>query len=144
MRGKKALLDNLPVEIRKCLASPKEAAKSNPVVLPGDPAENFLTAEDWVNIGAATKLTARELEVAHLLFAGKTRAGAARRLHLDVETIRVYIDRLFKKLAVRDLRGLVLRIARLHLALQAKSTDLSLSARVTQRCDWTPPTDQII
>jgi DNA-binding NarL/FixJ family response regulator len=121
MRRKNAFLGNSPVEMRKCAAPTKAAAESSPLLLPNDPSENFLTAEDWVNLGAATKLTARELEVAHLLFAGKTRAEVARRLQLGVETVRVYIDRLFKKLGVRNLRGMILRIARIQQAVRSTS-----------------------
>src|SRR5262245_51611171 len=109
MRRRNAFPGNLPVEMTKCAAPTKTAAESSPLLLPNDPSENFLTAEDWVNLGAATKLTARELEVANLLFTGQTRSGVARRLQLDVETVRVYIDRLFKKLGVRNLRGMILR-----------------------------------
>jgi DNA-binding NarL/FixJ family response regulator len=125
MWRKNTLLDNLPAEIKTRTAAPKTAAESDRFLVPNDPSEDFLTPEDWVNVGAAAKLTARELEVANLLFAGKTRAGVARRLQIDVETVRVYIDRLFKKLGVRDLRGMILRIARLHLAIKGNSTDLS-------------------
>jgi DNA-binding NarL/FixJ family response regulator len=112
--------DKLLAEMRKTTGRPMATADSRPLLLPNDPSEDFLTGEDWVNVGAAMKLTARELQVATLLFGGLTRAGVARRLHRDVETIRVYIDRLFKKFEVRDLRGLVLRIARLHLAIRFK------------------------
>jgi len=123
MQRKNASPGNLPVEMRKG-AMPAESPSENcPILLPNDPSEDFLTPEDWVNLAAATTLTVRELEVAHLLFAGKTRAGVARRLHLDVATVRVYIDRLFKKLGVRDLRGMILRIVRLHLAARSNSTD---------------------
>jgi DNA-binding NarL/FixJ family response regulator len=124
MRRKNAFLgDKLLLQMSKCPAPAEAASESNPMLLPSDPSEDFLSAEDWVNIAAATKLTARELEVASLLFAGKTRAGVARRLQLDVQTVRVYIDRLFKKLGVRDLRGMILRIARLHLAVRSTSSD---------------------
>lgn len=97
----------------------KASADNCPLPLPNDPSEDFLTAEDWVSLAAATRLTARELEVASLLFAGKTRAGVARRLQLNIETVRVYIDRLFKKLGVRNLRGMILRIVRLQLATRS-------------------------
>jgi DNA-binding NarL/FixJ family response regulator len=123
MSRKNAYLGNLAVEIRKRAERAKVPAENGPLLLPNDPSENFLTAEDWVNLAAATRLTVRELEVANLLFAGKTRAGVARRLRLDIETVRVYIDRLFKKLGVRNLRGMILRIARLHLASRFNSTD---------------------
>jgi DNA-binding NarL/FixJ family response regulator len=123
MRRKNAFLGDLLVEIRKCTEPTEEATESNPILLPDDPSEDFLSAEDWVNLGAATNLSARELEVANLLFAGKTRAGVARRLQLDLETVRVYIDRLFKKLGVRDLRGMILRIARFGLAIRSNAAD---------------------
>jgi DNA-binding NarL/FixJ family response regulator len=109
--------------MRKRTAPAKAAPENSPLLLPNDPSENFLTPEEWVNLAAATRLTARELEVANLLFAGKTREGVARRLQVNVETVRVYIDRLFKKLGVRNLRGMILRIARIHLAARSTSTD---------------------
>jgi DNA-binding NarL/FixJ family response regulator len=121
MQRKNALLGNLLVEIRTAPA--EAAAETNPILLPHDPSEDFLSAEDWVNLGAATKLSDRELEVANLLFAGQTRAGVARRLQLNVETVRVYIDRLKKKLGVRDVRGMILRIARLGLAVKSNAAD---------------------
>jgi DNA-binding NarL/FixJ family response regulator len=123
MQRENECLGNLLVQPRKCQAPAKAVAESNPILLPNDPAEDFLSAEDWVNLGAATKLSTRELEVANLLVAGETRVGVARRLQLNVETVRVYIDRLFKKLGVRDLRGMILRIARLRLAVRSNSTD---------------------
>ena len=119
MRRKNSYLGNLPVGIRERMAPAKATTDNSPLLLPNDPSENFLTAEDWVNLAAATRLTTRELEVASLLFAGKTRAGVARRLQLNIETVRVYIDRLFKKLGVRNLRGMILRIARLQLAIRS-------------------------
>jgi len=125
MRKKNAFLGESQVDIRKCAAPAKSAAENSPLLLPSDPAENFLTAEDWVNLAAALKLTGRELEVANLLFAGKTRAAVARRLQLDIETVRVYIDRLFKKLGVRNVRGMILRIARLHLARSTSANVVS-------------------
>jgi DNA-binding NarL/FixJ family response regulator len=123
MRTKDSCHGNSPVALRNRTPPATHVAEISPWLLPNDPSEDFLTAEEWVNLGAATKLTARELEVASLLFAGKTRVGVARRLKLDVETVRVYIDRLFRKLAVRNLRGMILRIARIHLAVRSTSND---------------------
>ena len=119
MQRKNGYVRTLPVEVGRRIAPDKAALESNPLLLPNEPSEGFLTAEDWVNLAAATRLTARELEVASLLFAGKTRAGVARRLQLNIETVRVYIDRLFKKLGVRNLRGMILRIVRLQLATRS-------------------------
>lgn len=84
---------------------------------PANPAEGFLTSQDWVNIAIACKFTARELEVAVLLFEGGSRSRIARKLKLSAETVRVYIDRLYRKTRVSGNVGFVLRVVRLYLAL---------------------------
>lgn len=84
---------------------------------PANPADGFLTSQDWIDIGIGGKLTARELEVAVLLFDGHSRARIARKLKLSTETVRVYIDRLYHKLRVTGNIGFVLRVVRVHLAL---------------------------
>ena len=113
-------MHKLLAEIQKTKAPGKTTVGSNPLVLPRDPAQEFLTGEDWVNIGAELSLSARELEVAVLLFEGKTRASIARRFRRSPGTVRVYIDGLFKKFRVRDRRGLMLRILRVHWAIKTK------------------------
>jgi DNA-binding NarL/FixJ family response regulator len=84
---------------------------------PKNPGEGLLSAEDWERLAAYLGLTAREAEVAALLLEGLNRGAVARRLGRAPGTVRVYIDRLFRKLDVRDRVGLVLRIVRVHLAL---------------------------
>src|SRR6266487_3344364 len=81
-----ATMHKLLAEIQKTRAPGKTTVGSNPLVLPGDPAQEFLTGEDWVNIGAELSLSARELEVAVLLFEGKTRASIARRFRRNPGT----------------------------------------------------------
>jgi len=92
---------------------------------PADPAEGLLTSEEWISIGIALDLSTRELCVAILIFEGQTRANIARQLHkkdgkpVSPGTVRVYIDRLFQKLRVKDRVEFVLRIIRVHLTLSA-------------------------
>ena len=93
---------------------------------PADPAEDLLSSEEWISIGIALDLSTRELCVAILIFEGQTRANIARQLHkkdgqpVSPATVRVYIDRLFQKLRVKDRVGFVQRIMRVHLTLSAE------------------------
>jgi DNA-binding NarL/FixJ family response regulator len=77
----------------------------------------FLTSEDWLAVAARLQLTARELSVAVLIFEGNSRFQISRRLGCAPSTVRVYIDRLFAKLQVRDRVGAVLRVVRVHRTL---------------------------
>ena len=86
-------------------------------LLPDNPAEELLTAEEWVAIGATFGLTGRELDVAILLFEDKTRASMARKLSRRPAGIRKRIDRVFQKMNVRDKLGLVHRVWRVYRAL---------------------------
>jgi DNA-binding CsgD family transcriptional regulator len=98
---------------------PRPQSSSSKLVAPlpvsVNPGQDLLTGEEWVEIGSTLRLSARELSVAILTFEGKTRADMARILRLSPETVRTFIDRLHKKLQVKDRVGLVLRIVRAHL-----------------------------
>ena len=80
------------------------------------PGRNLLNRSDWQAVAERFGLSQRELQVAQLLFEGVNRDSIALLLtkpdgtRLSPETIRVYIDRLYRKLAVDHLAGLVLRI----------------------------------
>ena len=89
------------------------------MLLPKNPGEDFLTGIEWVTIGSALHLTARQIVVATLLLNGRTRKSIAHRLKVSPETVRVHIDALFDKFRVKDRLGLALRIARRREALQA-------------------------
>lgn len=82
------------------------------------PGKGFLTSDDWEVVALEFSLTRRELNVAVLMFEGKTRLQIARALQCAPGTVRVYIDRLFAKLQVTDRLGMALRVVRIHLALQ--------------------------
>jgi DNA-binding CsgD family transcriptional regulator len=89
------------------------------LLLSENPGVGLISPEDWVNVAAQLRLSAREFSVAVLIFEGNSRLQVARRLKCSPETSRGYIDRIFAKLNVRDRLGMVLRIMRVHLALVA-------------------------
>ena len=88
------------------------------MLLPVNPGEDFLTGAEWVTLANDVQLTNREIVVAALLLHGRTRKSIGKHLRLSPETVRVYIDRLFEKLQVRDRLGLALRIARIREAMR--------------------------
>lgn len=94
---------------------------------PANPGQDFLAAEDWIAIAGQFGLSQRETCVAILLFEGQSRYAISRRLQCAPGTVRVYIDRLFQKLNVQDRVGLVLRIARIHLAINMPGQKKAMS-----------------
>jgi DNA-binding NarL/FixJ family response regulator len=106
-------------------AEPSRKRARECLLTPENPAEGFLTPEEWVSIGTALDLSSRELCVAILIFEGHTRGNISRTLHradgkpISPGTVRVYIDRVFEKFHVKDRVGLVLRILRVHRSISA-------------------------
>jgi len=99
---------------RKENAEPDGGASKQIYLSPANPADDYMSGEDWVLVGIALNLTTRELEVAGLVFHGETRRNIARHLGLSIGGVRERIDRLFKKANVGNNLGLVVRIARVH------------------------------
>ena len=83
-------------------------------LLPHIPSEGLLSPEEWVGIGELFGFTGRELNVAILLFETKTRAGIARKLGKSAGSVRKRIDKVFRKMNVRDRVGLVHRVWHVH------------------------------
>ena len=81
---------------------------------PSNPAEGLIRPEGWIAIAEHLNITPKELMIAVLLFEGKDRAAIARRMNRSPSTIRQHIDRLHKKLKVKDRVGFVLRLVRVH------------------------------
>jgi DNA-binding CsgD family transcriptional regulator len=88
-------------------------------LLPEDPSEGLIATEEWIAIGELFHLTARELNVAILLFQDRTRASMARRLARSPGGVRKRIDKVFRKLNVKDRVGLVHRIWQVHRVLNS-------------------------
>ena len=79
------------------------------------PGDNLLPQRAWEHIAVEFDLSAREIEVARLVFTGKSREEIAAELGCSVGSVRTYIDRVFKKLQVEDRLPMALRIVRVHL-----------------------------
>jgi DNA-binding NarL/FixJ family response regulator len=90
------------------------------------PGKGLLSEDDWRRVGVQFRLTERELSVAILIFEGETRSQVARQLQCAPGTVRVYIDRLFAKLGVRDRLGMALCVVRTHLS--SASSDMNTSS----------------
>ncbi len=93
------------------------------VLTPDDPSLGFFTRDEWSQIGSALDLSARELSVTILLAQGVSRRAIGLSLHkadgscVSADTVRVYIDRVFRKARVADRQGLTLRLARVYVLL---------------------------
>jgi ATP/maltotriose-dependent transcriptional regulator MalT len=91
---------------------------------PDDPTEGFFSTEEWNAIGRALELSRREMAVTVLLARGVSRQGIASHLHkadgscLSADTVRVYIDRVFRKARVTDRVSLTMRLARVYVLLR--------------------------
>lgn len=87
----------------------------------GNPARDLLCESEWQVVAEALSLSKRELQVAKLLVEGCTRDQIGYRLQkpsgecVRPGTVRVYIDRLFKKAQVEDRTALVVRVVRIFL-----------------------------
>ena len=68
------------------------------------------------------RLTAREEQVARLLFEDFSRSAIALRLGCGRETARAHIDRIFEKLAVKSRLAFEMRVVRVHLLLKNRSS----------------------
>ena len=86
-------------------------------LLPEKPSEGLLTSEEWVILGTTFNLTARELDAAILIFEDGTRMSIGRRLKRSPAAIRKRIDKVFKKLNVKDRLGLVQRLWQVYRTL---------------------------
>jgi DNA-binding NarL/FixJ family response regulator len=107
------------------LSKPPPAASLSreEVLMPEDPVEGFFTRAQWSEIGSALELSERELAVTILLIQGVSRRAIGLSLHkadgscVSADTVRVYIDRVFRKARVTDRQELTLRLARVFLLL---------------------------
>ena len=95
---------------------------------PQNPADGLVSSTQWDELQAIFELSDRELSVARLLFEDRSREQIALMLRKDdgepisPETVRVYADRLFRKLHVTSTTQMVLRVVR----------SLSLAGEVTR------------
>ena len=85
-----------------------------------------MTVTQWQSLGDLFELSDRELTVAQHLFSGESREQIALALRksdgtcLSPETVRVYIDRLLRKLNVSDQMQMAIRILRVRGMLDSR------------------------
>ena len=90
------------------------------MVSPQNPADGLIAEHEWTELGRLFALSDRELTVAKYIFGGHSREAVALKLQkpdgtcLSPETVRVYIDRVLRKLNVSDRREMAIRILRVH------------------------------
>jgi DNA-binding CsgD family transcriptional regulator len=90
----------------------------------GSSSDSGIFCEDaWHELGAALGISRRELQVVRLIFDDEKECSIAADLGISVHTVHTYIERLHRKLDVRDRVQLVLRITQefLDLARQPAS-----------------------
>jgi DNA-binding CsgD family transcriptional regulator len=81
---------------------------------PENPGSEFLTAEEWFAVAGAFHVTVKEIEVAVLLLLGLARKAVARQLRIRLDTLRIHIQNLRRKLHVKNNVELALRLALLR------------------------------
>ena len=93
---------------------------------PDNPADGLISSEEWQQLGELYALSGRELKVAEMMFAGLNREQIALELRkpdgtcLSSNTVRVYTDRLLRKLNVADPTQMAIRLLRVQRLLQRK------------------------
>jgi DNA-binding NarL/FixJ family response regulator len=70
----------------------------------------LISDNQWNYIATTLRLAPRELQVAQLIFEGKTIAGTAYELGLSLGTVKTYLARIYSKVGAHDQRELVLAI----------------------------------
>ncbi len=69
-----------------------------------------LTGDEWESLAEALQLTPRELDIVQCLLLGKSEIGVGRDLGISTNTVHTHLGRIYRKLEVRSIAGLILRI----------------------------------
>ncbi|MDO8631471.1 MAG: LuxR C-terminal-related transcriptional regulator [Phycisphaerales bacterium] len=69
-----------------------------------------LTVDEWESLAETLLLTPRELDIVQCLLLGKSEIGVGRDLGISTNTVHTHLGRIYKKLEVRSIAGLILRI----------------------------------
>lgn len=75
-----------------------------------------LPRDRWAPIQSALQLTERELEIVQLLFDGRQEGDIAETLNISAHTVHTHLGRIYRKLGVRGLPGLLLRVFHAYVA----------------------------
>ncbi len=69
-----------------------------------------LTVDEWESLAEALQLTPRELDIVQCLLFGKSEIDIGRELGISTNTVHTHLGRIYRKLEVRSIAGLILRI----------------------------------
>ena len=75
-----------------------------------------LAHEDWQHVRRTLCLTDRELEIVQNVFEGRQESNIATGLGISVHTVHTHLGRIYRKLGVRGLPGMLLKVFAAHLA----------------------------
>lgn len=70
----------------------------------------FLTDDEWQTINFELQLTNRELDIVMGVLHGLSEPAIAVRLGISTNTVHTHLGRVYKKLRVRSVAGLILRV----------------------------------
>jgi DNA-binding CsgD family transcriptional regulator len=76
---------------------------------------------DWLVLGRILRLTKRQLQIARLLSQELSYQQTAQRLGISINTVRMHMRALFRKLNVHGRVGIVLRLAMAQRKLESRS-----------------------
>jgi len=66
--------------------------------------------DEWESLAEALQLTPRELDIVQCLLFGKSEIDIGRELGISTNTVHTHLGRIYKKLEVRSIAGLIRRI----------------------------------
>jgi len=81
-----------------------------------------LTAEEWDALAELFQLTPRELDIVRCLLLGKCETAIGLELGISVNTVHTHLGRIYRKLEVRSVAGLLLRVFSVYVDQIARST----------------------
>ena len=79
----------------------------------------MLSEQAWGELARSLRLSGREVQVVRGVFGDRKELAIARELGIALRTVHTHIERLYRKLAVKDRVELVLRVTEEFLALTA-------------------------
>src|ERR1035441_6293504 len=101
----------------------------------------MLSEQAWGEVARSLRLSGREVQVVRGVFDDRKEFAIACKLGIALRTVHTHIERLYRKLAVKDRVELVLRVTEEFLALTASPESALLSIfgnRTDGRCPLQP------
>jgi DNA-binding CsgD family transcriptional regulator len=95
------------------------------------PIPDLLSAEDWLRLVNALRLTRREADILRCVFYDERSASLARSLQLSQNTVHAYRERLFRKLDVESMTQAIAHVFAVYVMLhRANAADDQAQPRI--------------